>query len=422
MTCSFLVDGKLVRSQKVEDQGWVTFTTESLHHFRIKFQCKNIVGDPFTDPGFAGEIWNDADNGQKSSVTGQRYYPWGNALDKTNTKQMISNPNKNVSDDTASTARHVWENAAMNSLAMSMDLVGGQTVRSGHSTSMILYADRGDWLVGGVHVLCTLICSGVGAYFGNVLGAIVGGLGGGHSRNWFLDIRDDVIQGWGRKLKYTVEAKDLDVATLLDTAIQKRTNETDLVVLKDPDFYKSIKADLEGVYIRYARDELDDEIYDYKVYRTLWTRDFKETYGKALKEKFDNEVPHTQVESLIKIHVDRRLVGKGKIDLKNLGVQLGQAEIDRKGKLTALNASKDHPASSPEWLAVQRQIEDDYKKKAGELHEQMKDLGKDIDEREKRSTNEVVVSTRDEIDKSVKRKREDAIATRIRRSREGDIV
>jgi Predicted membrane protein len=422
---SCIVDGKQVTSQKTNSQGWVTCSTESQHDLRIQFKCASIVGEPqpHSKPQFTGEVSKTGEGGGKEVITGQRYYPWGNAYDKINTEQLITNPSTSASDEIVRVCRKLREDEAVKSLAVALDLLACQSrpLDRPHEISTYGSIDKGDLLVGGVHIALTLSCAAIGTYFGKVLGAFVGAIGGGVTRNYFIDIRDNVVKGWSRDLKSLVSEKELELDDILKEKIKERVEERDNVQLKDPNLSKEIENEVKGMYILNAKDQLADDVEDrFQWYQTLWTREFKEAYDAALTEKFDEQMPQSQIESLVKINIDRRVAEKViPDDIKELGVQLDNADQDRKKKEEEVDKSGKTWA---EKRAEKQKIKDEYDGKVKRLKGEIEEKQEDKDEREKKSSGTIIDSTLEEIKRNAERRRKEAIDRAARKDRDGEIV
>ncbi|KAE8363723.1 hypothetical protein BDV27DRAFT_158502 [Aspergillus caelatus] len=425
VTSAIYVNGKPVTSQKTDNQGWVTCEMESQRDLRIQFKCASIVGEPqpHSKPQFTGEVSKTGEGGEKEVITGQRYYPWGNAYDKINTKQLITNPGTSASDEIVRVCRKLREDEAVKWLAVALDLLACQSkpLDGPHEISTYGSIDKGDLLVGGVHILLTLTCAAIGEYYGEALGAFVGAIGGGVTRNYFIDIKDNVIKGWSRDLKSLVSEKELALDEILKEKIKQRVEERDNVQLKDPNLSKEIENEVKRMYILNAKDKLADDVEDrFEWYQTLWTSEFKEAYDAALNEKFEEQMPHSQIESLVKINIDRRVAEKViPDDIKELGVQLDNADQDRKKKLAEVEKSGKTWAQKRE---EERKIKEEYEGKVKKLKGEIKEKQEDKEEREKKSSDTIIDSTLEEIKRNAERRRREAIDRAARKDRDGEIV
>ncbi|EFR04541.1 hypothetical protein MGYG_07546 [Nannizzia gypsea CBS 118893] len=418
-TGKIYVDGNLVTSQSVDNQGWVTFTTASSDNFRVQFQCEFPTQDPPVTPGFSGETWKSENVGQKTSITAKRYHPWGNCLEKECTSQMISNPRSDVSEETAVAAVNVREDAAAESLAMALDLIGIQKKPTGLSTAAttVNSVDKGDLFLGTFHLLFTVAAAGVGVLYFQLIGGAVGTAAGGFSIGFITALRNYGIEGCSRGLKTDVKLTYVDFDQMLDERIREVVGKLSLEQTRDPDLSKIVKEKLEGNYKLYLHEKLDDGVYKrYRYFRKYWTREFKEAYAAAVKEKCEEQVPSIEVESLLQRYIDKKMADHVlPDDILKLGDEIKSEETDRDKKLSQIT----DPPGTPEWRAKAKVIKDEFEKKAKDIQDDIDKKTKDKTEREERSTELKLKEARKEVTEEMDRRRKEYNQGRIRKELEG---
>lgn len=171
----FLVDGEPTDSVKVKE-GAVTFSTKSEHHFEVRFECSQILGEGETNPHFSGNAWTTGGEKTPSPVTGRKYYLWGDVQNR----EDDDDDDENIHDyvpkwktkvpvskeklEAAATAR---DDAAVDSLAVSMDFMSTRFTPPKEEKSVLFFVavDKGDLYLEAIHVIATV----VGALFGAFL-------------------------------------------------------------------------------------------------------------------------------------------------------------------------------------------------------------------------------------------------------------
>ncbi|DAA75502.1 TPA_exp: Uncharacterized protein A8136_1576 [Trichophyton benhamiae CBS 112371] len=418
-TGKIYVDGNLVMSQNVDNDGWVTFTTGSSDNFRVQFQCEFPTQDPQVTPGFSGETWKSESAGEKIPVTAKRYYPWGNCLEKECTSQMISNPRTDVSEETAAAAFNARENAATESLAMALDLIGIKKNPTGLSAAAIVAdsVDKGDLILGTFHLLFTVAAAGVGVLYYQLIGGAVGTAAGGFSITFITALRNYGVEGCSRGLKADVKLTKVDFDKMLDERIREIVSEMSPEQTRDPDLSKIVKEKLETKYRLHLHEVLDDGVYKrYHYFRKLWTREFKEAYATAVKEKCEEQVPSSEVESLLQRYIDKKMADQVlPDDILKLGEEIKSEERDRDKKLSEIT----DPPGTPGWREKAKAIQDEFQKKSKGIQDDIDSKVKDKTEREQRSTESKLKEAREKVTEEMDRRRKDYDKGRIHKELEG---
>ncbi|EFE38119.1 hypothetical protein TRV_07226, partial [Trichophyton verrucosum HKI 0517] len=383
------------------------------------FQCEFPTQDPQVTPGFSGETWKSESAGEKNPVTAKRYYPWGNCLEKECTSQMISNPRTDVSEETAVAAFNARENAATESLAMALDLIGIKKKPTVLSASAIAVdsVDKGDLLLGTFHLLFTVAAAGVGALYYQLIGGAVGTAAGGFSITFITALRNYGVEGCSRGLKADVKLTKVDFDKMLDERIREIVSEMSPEQTRDPDLSKIVKEKLETKYRRHLHEVLDDGVYKrYHYFRKLWTREFKEAYATAVKEKCEEQVPSSEVESLLQRYIDKKMADQVlPDDILKLGEEIKSEERDRDKKLSEIT----DPPGTPGWREKAKAIQDEFQKKSKGIQDDIDSKVKDKTERERRSTESKLKEAREKVTEEMDRRRKDYDKGRIRKELEG---
>jgi hypothetical protein len=101
----------------------VTFSTSAGTSFEIQFKCAPIVGERPSPPAFKGTV-SLSDNQKKISISGAKYYLWGNVANPEGNagEDYVPEVDPQISEQQILAAEKVREDKAVSSIAFCLDL------------------------------------------------------------------------------------------------------------------------------------------------------------------------------------------------------------------------------------------------------------------------------------------------------------
>lgn len=259
----FIVDGEPTDSMQVKE-GMVTFSTKSQHHFEVCFECSQILREGKSDLHFSGNTWTIRGEKTPSPVTRHKYYLWGDVQ-----KQEDNNTNENthdhvpklntktpVSKEKLEAAATAWDDAAVDSLAVSMDFMStrytppkeGETVPG----IFLLAIDKGDFYLEGIHIAATIAGAVLGAFLTGganpIGGAAAGAAGAQASRFITAGVKTRYQSKQMRKMKDYIATRKVKVAQWIKGKVEEYVNNYSRDYLESPEMIEDIRGKLEKEY------------------------------------------------------------------------------------------------------------------------------------------------------------------------------
>lgn len=398
LTCVALVDGELVESIKIHE-GNVTFSTTSGQHFQIQFECAQILGKGESKPLFSGEVWLTRHEDGKSSISGQKCYLWGDVLNsKFNNKDVIPPTRLEIANEKLSAAADTREDAALDLLAVSLDLITSQYTPS--MVFLLAGIEKGDMYLEGVHVILTVGAAALGAFLtggSNPVGGAAAGAAGAQASHLLTAVfKQRYLTKQKRKLRNFVSSYKVDLTDLLTDKVERDVNGLRLKDLEDEGIVVELRKEVGREYALYATNIMRQRVYQkFRKLHHLWKDNFLEAFKDSISKKFETEVSKLYLSNVIKSYIKKRLTGR---DLQDLPKEIKRLQKQWRD----LKEKKERELDQVKCLPQKHQ-EEERKKIKEKYAENLADMQQEL-----KSKNERLKDAKDaDSQKNIKKRLED---------------
>ncbi|RAK88289.1 hypothetical protein BO79DRAFT_287780 [Aspergillus costaricaensis CBS 115574] len=391
------VDGVLMDPVSVKE-GVVSFVANDML-FIIQFQCGQPAGVEQSQPGFEGEIWPGSQEAQKTSISGRKYYSWGDSNDTTTdfSRDVVPAGGPGVSREKMEAAAAVRVDASFESIVVCMDLLNGCYDLQGGAAGSPFGPVMNSFIV----LTGTILCAGAGAYVskGNwpaAIGAGISGMGVSIAGVIVACLYKRFAFKQAYEMKYFIRQignkKEGDSEGLLswDTIVERIESEVKRLTPDDlkqdsKTNAKIIQNRIEKAYNDEARAQVSQKAFDkYKGYRRIAGNDYREKLEAGVEAKFGDDIDPEIVGRRVLVEVDK---AKARLEAKDLESQIEDLLIERDVIRQEWNQKlEDIPTTLPEEEREKEKerIDKIYEKEVERVENEKKEKDKEKTEAEEK--------------------------------------
>ncbi|KAE8153214.1 hypothetical protein BDV25DRAFT_137118 [Aspergillus avenaceus] len=389
------VDGELVESLAV-NQGDVSFITKDQVRFKIQFQCAQLAGIEQSDPLFEGEMWSASNEAQKMTITGTKYFPWGDTTDTSSdfSKDFVPGAGSDISVEKLKAAAAVRVDASLESIVVAMDLVNGCMDPPEDLASSI----PGPVIYTGISVLTSAIGAGLGAFVKDgvwpaAIGAGIGGVGTHVASMLVAAFNNRYVTKQSFDMKAFIrqygQKEDDDTQQLLSlwdkipkwiqASVGQLTNKD---LEDDPKVHVgTIRSLVKSKYTKEVKAQVKEAVFTrYRWFRYFGKEKYLDVLDKEVIAKFEVDVSPDSVDKYILREISRRKAEKDKKDMTDQ-ISVLQANISAQKLKEDNDIRTIDPGLPPEDKAAEEQrIRQKYEKEIERLEDKITQKKDQIDE------------------------------------------